>query len=486
MTEKVDGEGEFPVAMVSEAKRPWWTTMSKMWLVSLACLILAIGLTYYASDSPGTELSIRFTEGHGLKPGDAIRHRGIEIGQVERVALAPTLRGIEVTAVLHDNAKAIACEGSRFWIVRPQLNLTGVSGLETAVGSKYIGVIPGDSPVPKTEFAGLDEQPADPLQLNGLEIILRGADRFGVNPGSPLTWRGIEVGRVLSSSLSPDASQVDTRVRIDEPYRKLLSRDSRFWVTSGIQMDLNMSGFELSTESLQTIASGGIGFITPSSTSSQDVQPGDVFTLHEKLDKTWLDSAAAVDLMELDAPPVATVIASWRQKHFGIPRSHETRASALTIATDAGARVLMPSDLLLPEGVSAEDYALAYRWPGSDQPLSIGEAKREADSLIISLPLEQATPASLLSADRVRTPEGPEDCFAVRRSWQDGNDPATVMEMIGQDQLLDDGTVWRSTNRKLSRDMWHGAVVVSSLDEKVIGMLIVTDTGPQVVKLPVP
>jgi paraquat-inducible protein B len=142
MTEKVGGDTEFPVAKVNEAKRPWWTTMSKMWLVSLACLLLAVGLTWYASGSPGTKLSLHFSEGHGLKPGDAIRHRGIEIGHVEAVSLEPTLRGIEVKAVLHDNAKAIACEGSRFWIVRPQLGLTGVSGLETAVGSKYIGVIP--------------------------------------------------------------------------------------------------------------------------------------------------------------------------------------------------------------------------------------------------------------------------------------------------------------------------------------------------------
>jgi hypothetical protein len=190
--------------------------------------------------------------------------------------------------------------------------------------------------------------------------------------------------------------------------------------------------------------------------------------------------------MELDSPPVATVIASWKQKHFGIPRSHESRASALTIATDAGARVLMPSDLLLPEGVSAEDYALAYRWQANDQPLSIDGAKHDADSLIVSLPIEQAPSASLLSADRLRTPEGLEDCFAVRRSWQDGNESAIVMEMIGQHQLVDDGPVWRSVNRKLSRDMWHGAVVVASQDEKVIGMLIVTDTGPQVVKLPAP
>ena len=37
----------------------------------------------------------------------------------------------------------LACEGSRFWIVRPQVSLSRVAGLETVVGARYIGALPG-------------------------------------------------------------------------------------------------------------------------------------------------------------------------------------------------------------------------------------------------------------------------------------------------------------------------------------------------------
>jgi hypothetical protein len=218
----------------------WLAQLSRMWLVTLACLALAVGLTWHSLDAPGHEIVIRFPEGHGLKPGDVLRYRGIDIGHVESVQLNQALEGIDVNAVLDSSASAIACEGSRFWIVRPQLDFTGVSGLETAVGAKYIAVIPGHTKTKQSQFEGLSGRPPDGLGRDGIEIILRGDHRFGVHAGSPLTWRGVEVGQVLSSSLSPDALHIDTRVRIQDSYRRLLSRNSKFWVTSGIHMGLDV------------------------------------------------------------------------------------------------------------------------------------------------------------------------------------------------------------------------------------------------------
>ena len=83
-------ENEFPVAEIANVKRPWWTTLSRMWLITVSCLLIAIGLTWSAIRSPGTTIEIRFSEGHGLKPGDAVRYRGIDIGHVEKVTLNPS------------------------------------------------------------------------------------------------------------------------------------------------------------------------------------------------------------------------------------------------------------------------------------------------------------------------------------------------------------------------------------------------------------
>jgi paraquat-inducible protein B len=52
---------------------------------------VAFWLTWTSIPSVGPSITIRFPDGHGLKAGDAVRHRGIEAGIVESVALSDDL-----------------------------------------------------------------------------------------------------------------------------------------------------------------------------------------------------------------------------------------------------------------------------------------------------------------------------------------------------------------------------------------------------------
>lgn len=480
-------EDEFPVADISEGSKSWWTGLSKMWLATIACLLIAVALTAHALESPGPMIVIHFSEGHGLKPHDALRHRGIDIGQVESVQLNEELDGVEVRVVLDTSAEAIACEGSRFWIVRPELDFTGISGLETAVGAKYLAVIPGGSKTKQTEFEGLSKRPADTLGRESIEIILRGDDRYGVNPGSPLTWRGVEVGQVLSSSLTGDAMHVDTRVQILAPYQRLLSRNSKFWVTSGVHMGLNVTGFELDTESFATIARGGIAFITPGPVDSTDtVEPGDVFKLHEERDDHWIDNTTALNLTELEPPPLASIVASWKQKYFGITRSYKLQSTALTVATQSEFMALAPASIVTPPIDAIEDtFAIEYRWEALTSELEPA-SEAEKPALIKALPVSHAglNFASVVTADRIRALRQPEECFAVRQSRSSENESAVVIEMIGKHQLTADLDAWKTSNTNLHSEIWQGAPVIASEDAKVIGMLVVTDEGALIAPLP--
>ncbi|MFO0264863.1 MAG: MlaD family protein, partial [Planctomycetota bacterium] len=131
---------EFPAAEIvsQRGQIAGRLAVSRMWLATLACLAGAIALVWFSLEPAGTEIAIRFQEGHGLKPGDTLRNRGIDVGRVLSVELDKDLAGVDVRAELAPAAKALAREGTRFWIVRPTVDVTGISGLETAVGSKYI------------------------------------------------------------------------------------------------------------------------------------------------------------------------------------------------------------------------------------------------------------------------------------------------------------------------------------------------------------
>ena len=458
---------------------------SPVWLLTLVCAILALALSWHAFRPSGTAIVIHFPEGHGLRTGDAVRHRGIDIGSVTEIALHEDLSRIVVSVLLDEGAEMIAREDAQFWIVRPQIGLSGVKGLETAVGAKYIEVRPSRSTLPQMEFDGLAEPPADGIQSRGLQIVLRGEDRFGVSPGSPVTWRGIEVGNVLSSSLSVDALHVDTLVRIAPPHDRLVSRASRFWVTSGLQLDFGVSGFELTAQTLDTIARGGIAFITPAPSDDEvAIRRGHVFTLHAERGSSWLDDAAPVKLLQRDAPPIAQVEVTWQESFLGISRRRATTGASLLVGSPESPRLLLPKDLLeFPQPASSEDLRRSFQLPG-DEPidLPLDENPQQVSSLLTTLPLEATSIGDAVPAGetRFRTADALEDCFVVRRSGTDADTPGLVIDVLGVQELDAQTDHWAVSSDRFQQESWHGAVVLAASDEAIVGLLIVSDSGTQV------
>jgi len=220
-------------AEIREAPEARRILISRMWWGTLVCAMIALGLAWRSMPTDGPQITIEFPQGHGLKAGDALRHRGIDVGIVQSTSLKTDLSGIQVVVELNPEAESLRREGCRFWVVRPRVGLAGIEGLETVVGARYIAVSPGPSDAAKQKaFVGLVMAPPDEFAGEGLELMLRAETRSGLNPGAPITWRGVQVGQVLSAGLSPDASHVNVGIRIGANYRKLVKSNSRFWVTS--------------------------------------------------------------------------------------------------------------------------------------------------------------------------------------------------------------------------------------------------------------
>src|SRR6188768_2236423 len=57
----------------------WGLRETRMWWLTAACAIVALVLVATAWHSSGPRVSIEFFEGHGLRPGDSVRLRGIDV-----------------------------------------------------------------------------------------------------------------------------------------------------------------------------------------------------------------------------------------------------------------------------------------------------------------------------------------------------------------------------------------------------------------------
>ncbi|MCA8996379.1 MAG: MCE family protein, partial [Planctomycetaceae bacterium] len=353
---------ESPMAKTRRRTTSWtaFVGASRMWALAAICLIVAATLVITSLKKTGTEITISFPEGHGLKHGDRVRYRGIEVGEVEKVALAANMRGIDVTVLLAPEAENLAREGTRFWIVRPEISLTSVKGLDTAVSGKFIAVSPGDPNASfQTGFAGLSQAPADEWAERGLSIVLRSEESHGLAPGAPVLWRGLKVGQVLSVDLAFDTRFVDIHAKIDQKYVPLVRENSKFWVNKGLGIDAGLTGFKFEAESLETIARGGISFTTPRTEREFNApSSGQVFTLYAEAQKKWLELKETASLVNVQVPPMTVLRFVWKEKSLGFARTKERRVcGAVHSVARHRIEVICPADLL-----DSQDRALPDTW----------------------------------------------------------------------------------------------------------------------------
>ncbi len=457
-----------PVARIDPA--PSW---SPIWLVPLAAAALAGILGWQSWGALGTSIEIAFEQGHGIKTGDTLRYKGIVAGEVTAMTFADRLGGVSVEVTLDSAATSLAVAGSRFWIVRPRFGWTGITGLDTLIGDRYLGVIPGDGPE-RRQFVGLDQAPIPDALLPGLDIKLEGTSRGSIVAGSPVTYRRIHVGSVLSVSLASDSRSVEILARIRQEYSALIQEGTRFWETSGVGLDVGLTGAAFHLESLESLVRGGVSLATPTADGAR-VSTGHRFDLDSKPESAWLAWRPAVPIGHSLLPPGTSVPhprrvqLSWRQgtlwsgdevrEGWGLPLS--------------GA-LLAPADLLTaPE--KADEASAALEVAGLRLPV-----ESAADIVTPGLATRSMPEGAGMQAwprAQQRVPTQPEDCLVVA---DPGSAPLSIAP--GGFDVTDDG--WH-VDRALPVDKrWHGAPVLARKDGRLIGILLVESGGARVVPLP--
>lgn len=268
---------QLPEAGLSRVRRG----ISPVWIVPLAALIAGVWLVYKAVVERGPVILIHFDNAEGIEVGKTqVKYLNVDLGKVTSVRFASAATGVEVEVQMAPAAESRLTDTTRFWIVRPRLEATGVSGLGTLVSGAYIGMDPGSGGESRREFAGLGEPPRILSHQSGSILTLLASDVGWLSVGSPVYFRSIQVGSVVSYGLSEDHTHVLVEVFVEAPHDRFVQVNSRFWIVSGIQVEASSDGVHVDVESLAALATGGIAFSSPETPDAAGVIPDDhLFTL---------------------------------------------------------------------------------------------------------------------------------------------------------------------------------------------------------------
>ncbi len=260
---------------------------SMVWLLPLVALLVSGWLIYKSVSEKGLSITIDFPTAEGLEVDKTkIRYLDVDVGKVTAISINDDLKTIRVTAQINSAANHYLKEQTAFWVVRPQVGLGGVSGLNTLLSGSYIELKPGGGKN-RQHFTGLIVPPVLRNHADGKQFILE-TDKLGsMRPGTPINFHDIPVGEVLSHNLADDGNSIHLTVFINTPYDRFIRKNTHFWVDSGINISAGAEGFKVRTGPLVSLLSGGIAFRTSLKDSPADIEPEyALFKLYDNFDES--------------------------------------------------------------------------------------------------------------------------------------------------------------------------------------------------------
>lgn len=263
------------------------TGFSAVWIIPVVAALFGLWLTWKYYSDRGPEVTVRFNTAEGIVAGKTpVLCRSVNIGTVDKVTLTGQLK-VLVTMQMTSDAEDLLKQDTQIWVVRPRYGASGISGLSTIVSGNYIELEPGLSKESREHFIGLEQPPVTPKGVPGLHIKFLAEDAGGIDPGSPITYKGLSVGKIEKRTFLAQTGQVEFDAFIDVPYRQLVHPDTKFWNISGIDLEVGANGVKLRTGTLGALLLGGITFSEPKpDVSAKPVADGAVFTLYDSFEDT--------------------------------------------------------------------------------------------------------------------------------------------------------------------------------------------------------
>jgi hypothetical protein len=304
--------------------------------------------------------------------------------------------------------------------------------------------------------------------------------RYSVRRGSAIHFRGVDIGRVLAVNLSPDSRHVEVRGKIEEAYRLLITTESRFWATGGVDVDFSLrEGLKLETESLDTLARGGVSMIVVG--GGRAVAPGHVFPLARSVNEAWLKKGDQFRTTTANLRGCVNFEATWKKKVLFRDWDRSQRFSGIGILNSNGDRgVVIPTDIAKLQSEAIENTFKVHQIAAKGRRSEMDISSINLDAPVVTLQMN-GNAEDLIDTDTVSPTTTPAPAIVVRKSAE-----SQVYLHMPIDEsnitLVRDGDVevWRLNNFSGDRAVWHGCPVLMASDSTLVGMLLVDNEGPRV------
>ncbi|RTZ16897.1 MCE family protein [Vibrio aquaticus] len=198
--------------------------------------------------SEGLNISLKSRDLGGISVGSQIVYRKIPIGEVYSYQLDASSKNVIIQASIHDEYRHIITDDSRFWNVSGLGASIGFEGVDVRLESLSAligGSIAVDSPdggEPVTDNTQFRLYKDLKTAGRGIAISITLPDDNNISAsGSPIMYRGIEIGQITDLQLSEGREDIVASAAIQPAFSDMLTSGSHFILE---EAKVSLSGVE--------------------------------------------------------------------------------------------------------------------------------------------------------------------------------------------------------------------------------------------------
>lgn len=206
------------------------------------------------------EIVLTMKEHHGLEAKRSkLFYKGVEAGIVDKLEHDPIHNKTKAKLRIHKDFRKLANEKAYFWVVKPELSIDRVEGLDAILKGSYINFVSSDEDAKaKTNFV-LHHKKPQPKALR-VNVLTNNVD--SIKEGTGVFYHGIKIGSVGSYVLDKNMKVFRLTLLIQPKYAKLVNATSIFYNNSGFDFSATLEKVEFNTGSIESLLRGGIAVDT--------------------------------------------------------------------------------------------------------------------------------------------------------------------------------------------------------------------------------
>ena len=260
-----------------------------VWIIPILAFLTGAWLLFQHIRHTGPEITLLMKDAEGLEVNTtAIKVLNVTVGKVTSIKISPNEKGVKIKAQLTADVRNMMREDTRFWIVKPRIDQSGITGLNTLVSGSYIAFTPGHSKKSADSFVVDDLPPASAIGQSGIRLRLKGHSDKLLSPGSPLLYGDISAGQVEKAYFDPKSNSVHYQIYVNSPYDSLIGTKVKFWLQTGVQVTATGGGVHIDSAPIPALLSGAIVFKTTKEGKGAPITNDAEFTLYNS--QSELDS----------------------------------------------------------------------------------------------------------------------------------------------------------------------------------------------------